>query len=130
MMGFTATAMRDPIFYNYHRAVDNIAEEYRQTLQLYTKQELEWSDVVLSRVSVTGNSSKVLNSLETFWQKRKVLLSSGVDFQAPNPVMVSYFFPQKYFMRCVPRFKIMCFLDSCYCDLYCCFEGSLHRVES
>lgn len=90
VMAFSSTAMRDPIFYRWHRLIDDIFNEYKETLTPYSKPELEWSDVEVTAISVLGDKTKKLNFLQTFWQDREVLLSRGLDFGRANPVAVSF----------------------------------------
>lgn len=35
VMSEVATAMRDPVFYNYHALIDNIVEKHKETLSPY-----------------------------------------------------------------------------------------------
>ena len=40
MMGDTATAMRDPVFYRWHAFIDDIFQEHKNTLPRYTIQQV------------------------------------------------------------------------------------------
>ncbi|GFS43492.1 hemocyanin G chain [Trichonephila inaurata madagascariensis] len=53
LMSDTSTSLRDPIFYRWHRFVDNIFQQYKSTLQPYT-----WEQVHLDHepFSITVNS--------------------------------------------------------------------------
>ncbi|GAB6030166.1 Polyphenol oxidase 1 [Chamberlinius hualienensis] len=90
VMSVSTTAMRDPAFYRWHKTIDDMFNEYKLTLTPYTRQELEWTDIQVQNVSVTGNVTKQSNILRTFWQNREVLLSEGIDFGRSIPVSVSY----------------------------------------
>ncbi|GAB6030165.1 Polyphenol oxidase 1, variant 2 [Chamberlinius hualienensis] len=90
VMNYTATAMRDPIFYRWHKTIDDMFNDYKLTLTPYTRQELEWADIYVQNVSVTGNITNEPNILRTFWQDREVLLSEGIDFGRSIPVSVSF----------------------------------------
>lgn len=35
-MGDSATAMRDPVFYRWHAFIDDVFQEFKQTLPTYT----------------------------------------------------------------------------------------------
>ncbi|GFY74796.1 hemocyanin F chain [Trichonephila inaurata madagascariensis] len=44
-LGVTSTSLRDPIFYRYHKFLDNIFQEYKKTLKPYDKTQLDFSGV-------------------------------------------------------------------------------------
>nr|CCC55880.1 putative polyxenus lagurus prophenoloxidase [Polyxenus lagurus] len=88
VMAFTGTAMRDPIFYRWHKEIDDVFNEYKLTQTPYTNEELIWNQVKVTGVSVAGEISTSPNLLRTFWQEKRVPLSRGVDFGRPNPVYV------------------------------------------
>lgn len=39
-MSDTSTSLRDPIFYRWHRFMDNIFQQYKATLKPYTREEV------------------------------------------------------------------------------------------
>ncbi|XP_044739629.1 phenoloxidase 1-like isoform X2 [Chrysoperla carnea] len=79
VMGDSATAMRDPIFYRWHAFIDDIFQQYKSTLPRYTVQQLEYQGITIPsvEVQVSGGPSNVL---QTFWQQSDVDLSRGMDF--------------------------------------------------
>ncbi|XP_044743290.1 phenoloxidase 1-like [Chrysoperla carnea] len=79
VMGDSATAMRDPIFYRWHAFIDDIFQKYKSTIPRYTVQQLEYQPVTISGVS-TETSGGPSNVLQTFWQQSDVDLSRGMDF--------------------------------------------------
>jgi Hemocyanin, copper containing domain len=40
VMGETVTAMRDPIFYRWHKMIDSLFQQFKSTLQPYTKEQV------------------------------------------------------------------------------------------
>lgn len=79
VMGDSATAMRDPIFYRWHAFIDDIFQKYKSTLPRYTVQQLEYQPVTIAGVS-TETSGGPSNVLQTYWQQSDVDLSRGMDF--------------------------------------------------
>lgn len=79
VMGDSATAMRDPIFYRWHAFIDDIFQQYKSTLPRYTVQQLEYQGITIPSVEiqVSGGPSNVF---QTFWQQSDVDLSRGMDF--------------------------------------------------
>jgi hypothetical protein len=43
VMGDTATAMRDPVFYRWHAFIDDLFTEHKNTLPRYTTQQVSIS---------------------------------------------------------------------------------------
>ncbi|KAK5638831.1 hypothetical protein RI129_013126 [Pyrocoelia pectoralis] len=72
VMGDSTTAMRDPIFYRWHACIDDIFQQFKETLPRYPSQ---------------GGSPNVLS---TFWQQSDVNLTRGMDFQPRGPVFVRF----------------------------------------
>ncbi|CAH1283386.1 unnamed protein product [Diabrotica balteata] len=88
VMGDTATAMRDPIFYRWHGFIDNIFQQFKSTLPRYTIDQLNYSGVTIESVSIESETGT--NTLNTFWQQSDVDLSRGMDFQPRGPVLVRF----------------------------------------
>lgn len=86
IMGFITSAMRDPLFYSWHRMVDNIFNIYLAKNPKYDANDLKLADIVIRSAYVRGNGDK--NSLETFNQQRFVNISEGVDFSGTNPALI------------------------------------------
>lgn len=86
VMGDSATAMRDPVFYRWHKFVDGIFQEYKMTQPPYTLEDLSLPNVVVDKVGVLRDNQ--LNQLTTGWNLREFEASRGLDFNAPNPVML------------------------------------------
>ncbi|XP_065347138.1 phenoloxidase 1 [Cloeon dipterum] len=89
VMGDSATAMRDPVFYRVHSMVNDIFTEHKNTLPRYTVQQLDFPGVRVVGVSVQTPSAEA-NVLETFWQKNVVDLSRGMDFNPRGSVLAKF----------------------------------------
>ncbi|XP_063875278.1 phenoloxidase 3-like isoform X5 [Scylla paramamosain] len=86
VMSDTATAMRDPVFYRWHKYIDDIFQEYKVIQPPYTTEELSLSSVEVVSVAVESQGQK--NQLITGWSTRDFEASRGLDFNADKPVMV------------------------------------------
>nr|CBW54878.1 putative prophenoloxidase [Cancer pagurus] len=86
VMSDTATAMRDPVFYRWHKYIDDIFQEYKLTQPPYTLEELSLSSVEVVSVDVDSRNKK--NQLITGWNTQDFEASRGLDFNANMPVMV------------------------------------------
>lgn len=80
VMGDSATAMRDPVFYKWHAYVDDIFQEHKQLLTPYTAPQLDYLGVTIAGVQVQAESVSQPNVLQTHWQQSDVNLSRGMDF--------------------------------------------------
>nr|P02241.3 RecName: Full=Hemocyanin D chain; Short=HcD [Aphonopelma sp.]CAB89499.1 hemocyanin subunit d [Aphonopelma californicum (nom. dub.)] len=78
VMDDTSTSLRDPIFYRYHRWMDNIFQEYKHRLPSYTHQQLDFPGVRISRVTVR---SKVPNLIHTYSKDSLLELSHGINLK-------------------------------------------------
>ncbi|XP_063875288.1 phenoloxidase 3-like [Scylla paramamosain] len=86
VMSETATAMRDPVFYRWHKYIDDIFQEYKLTQPPYTTEELSLSSVEVVSVAVESQGQK--NQLFTGWSTQDFEASRGLDFNADKPVMM------------------------------------------
>lgn len=89
VMGDSATAMRDPVFYRWHGFVDDIFQEYKQTLPAYTEPQLNFQGVSVTGVSVVSQGAPA-NTFGTFWQQSDVDLSRGMDFSPRGSVFARF----------------------------------------
>ncbi|XP_013107071.1 phenoloxidase 2-like [Stomoxys calcitrans] len=80
VMGDTATAMRDPVFYRFHANIDEIFEEHKIRLPRYTPAQLQYEGISVSGVQVIPEGDGTPNILSTFWQQSDVDMSRGMDF--------------------------------------------------
>ncbi|XP_054082819.1 phenoloxidase 2-like [Zeugodacus cucurbitae] len=79
VMGDSATAMRDPVFYRWHAYIDDIFQEHKTRLTPYTLPELNYDGISVTGVQVSPEGGRP-NVLQTFWQQSDVDLSRGMDF--------------------------------------------------
>lgn len=78
VMSDTSTSLRDPIFYRYHRFIDNAFQEYKATLPRYEPKDLEFKGVEIVNVTVNAKSPNVIN---TFMKEAKLELSHGISLK-------------------------------------------------
>ncbi|CAH0557366.1 unnamed protein product [Brassicogethes aeneus] len=89
VIGDSATAMRDPIFYRWHAYIDDIFQQFKNTLPSYEENQLNYPGVTVSDIELeTPNSPK--NQINTFWQQSDVDLSRGLDFQPRGSVFARF----------------------------------------
>ncbi|XP_046734049.1 phenoloxidase 1-like [Diprion similis] len=89
VMGDSATAMRDPVFYRWHAFIDDIFQEHKSTLPAYSVQQLDYQGIRITDVQVV-TPSQPTNVFSTFWQQSDVDLSRGLDF-TPRGAILSRF---------------------------------------
>lgn len=89
VMGDSATAMRDPIFYRWHAYVDDIFQEHKESLTPYTTTQLDYPGVQITGVTVQNESGEVGN-FQTFWQQSDVDFSRGMDFVPRGSVFARF----------------------------------------
>ncbi|GIY12159.1 hemocyanin D chain [Caerostris extrusa] len=85
VMDDTSTALRDPIFYRYHRWMDNIFQEYKRRLPSYTPNDLSFPGIRVVNVTV---NAKVPNLVHTFSKDSLLELSNGINLK--NKIQVKY----------------------------------------
>lgn len=87
VMSDTSTSLRDPIFYRWHRFVDNIFQDYKATLPTYTREQLDFPGVEVTEVKV---EAKTPNVVHTFFKEKELELSHGIQFPTEHSVKVLY----------------------------------------
>ncbi|XP_062544364.1 phenoloxidase 8-like [Armigeres subalbatus] len=91
VMGDTSTAMRDPIFYRWHKYVDQIFRRHKNSLPPYTFTELVNQGITLlsleTRLQRRGSPP---NLWLTFWQRSQVDLGTGLDFAPEGNLFVTF----------------------------------------
>lgn len=85
VMSDTSTSLRDPIFYRYHRFIDNAFQEYKATLPCYEAKDLDFKGVEIVNVTVNAKSPNVIN---TFMKEGTLELSHGISLK--GSVKVKY----------------------------------------
>ncbi|KAJ8679166.1 hypothetical protein QAD02_014953 [Eretmocerus hayati] len=86
VMGDSTTAMRDPVFYRWHSFIDNIFTLYKDSLQPYTEQQLNFPGVSLAEIRVTTNGGNP-NTLSCHWNKSDIDMSRGLDFAPRGAIL-------------------------------------------
>ncbi|XP_055859174.1 phenoloxidase 2-like [Episyrphus balteatus] len=79
VMGDSATAMRDPVFYKWHAHIDDIFQEYKESLTPYTLPQLNYRGITVTGIQVAHKGGRP-NVLNTYWQQSDMDLSRGMDF--------------------------------------------------
>lgn len=110
VIGDSATAMRDPIFYRWHAFIDDIFQQHKGTLPRYDTNrvihypndvptatwrvkfdlQLNYPGITVTGVQVSPQGGGGANKLTTFWQQSDVDLSRGMDFQPRGSVFVRF----------------------------------------
>lgn len=81
-MGDSATAMRDPIFYNWHTFANDLFLKHKDKLPPCTEDEL--NGIHTNKMDLINKDEKFVDELIGFWQKKKTVtnLENGLDFAA------------------------------------------------
>ncbi|XP_015923309.1 hemocyanin A chain [Parasteatoda tepidariorum] len=87
VMNDTATSLRDPIFYRFHRFIDNVFQEYKKTLPVYDKDNLNFQGVSVTGITV---NAKIQNVIHTFFREDELELSHCFQFGTPASVRARY----------------------------------------
>ena len=78
VMTHAATAPRDPVFFRWHKFVDNFFEAYRKTLQPYRRKEMYMDDIKVESVNTITydlpDAKSKIDSLYTFMERGKYTL--------------------------------------------------------
>nr|AII22868.1 prophenoloxidase [Antheraea pernyi] len=88
VMGDSATAMRDPVFYRWHAYIDDIFSLYKHKLTPYGNDKLDYPGVRVSSISIESSAGP--NTIGTLWQQNTVDLSRGLDFTPRGSVLASF----------------------------------------
>ncbi|XP_057375654.1 phenoloxidase subunit 1-like isoform X2 [Daphnia carinata] len=108
VMGDSVTAMRDPIFYRWHKFIDSLFQQFKATLNPYTAQQLTLEGITVNNVEVRRNASPnnpglnpPKNLIITGWQESIVELDRGLDFSSLRPVQarVTHLQHEDFFYR-------------------------------
>ncbi|CAH1101426.1 unnamed protein product [Psylliodes chrysocephalus] len=88
VMGDSATAMRDPIFYRWHAYIDDMFQQHKSGLPRYSEAQLNYPGVTVEGIAVESGQSR--NTFNTFWQQSDIDLSRGMDFQPRGSVLARF----------------------------------------
>ncbi|GFV70497.1 hemocyanin A chain [Trichonephila clavipes] len=83
----TATILRDPLFYRFHRFIDNIFQEYKKTLPVYSKDNLTFTNIEITDVKV---NAKISNVIHTVIREDELELNHCIQFGSQGSVRVRY----------------------------------------
>ncbi|XP_033106998.1 hemocyanin AA6 chain-like [Anneissia japonica] len=78
----TRTSNRDPIFYRWHKFIDDMFVAHKATLQPYTRSDIAWDDVRISDLKITttrGTDDE--NTLYTYMEEEVVDISNDMFFE-------------------------------------------------
>ncbi|XP_065074155.1 phenoloxidase 8-like [Ochlerotatus camptorhynchus] len=91
VVGEFQTAMRDPTFYRLHAQVDNMFHRFKNTLQPYPANQLNYNGVQIQSLAAQLNRPNApANVLLTYWQRSQVDLATGLDFGPQGNVFASF----------------------------------------
>ncbi|CAG7820311.1 unnamed protein product, partial [Allacma fusca] len=79
VMADPGTSMRDPVFYRWHKFVDDIFTRYKVSLQPYTQEQLSWQGIQVTSVGVQTPNERP-NILVTHWTQSDADVGRGFDF--------------------------------------------------
>lgn len=85
VMGDVSTAMRDPIFYRWHKMIDLICREFKLSLPAYSTADFACPGIELGAVTVLKDGVET-SALDTFWEWDDINCSRGLDFKSSSPV--------------------------------------------
>ncbi|KAJ8679159.1 hypothetical protein QAD02_014946 [Eretmocerus hayati] len=86
VMGDSTTAMRDPIFYRWHQHIDDLFSIFKDRINPYSQQELNYPGISVTDVRVNSPNASP-NTFNTYWTKSDIDLSRGLDFSARGPIL-------------------------------------------
>ncbi|XP_050679709.1 phenoloxidase subunit 1 isoform X2 [Leptidea sinapis] len=89
VMGDSATAMRDPVFYRWHAYVDDLFQMYKSKLPPYTNDALDFPGIRVMSVGIQGGAGG-RNVLSTQWEQSSVDLGRGLDFTPRGSVLARF----------------------------------------
>jgi len=79
----TATAVRDPVFFRWHKHIDEVFLRHKNTLPPYTPENLLFPGVKITDFNIR-TVDRTPNTLVTFWEQHDIDLSRGLDFGRTN----------------------------------------------
>lgn len=86
----TTTAMRDPVFFRWHKTIDMLCVKLKDRLPPYEENDLIFTDITIKSFNILDASNQQIDQLITFWQKSTVNLQNGLDFHVSEPVLVTF----------------------------------------
>lgn len=86
----TATALRDHVFYQWHKMVDQVCVRLKDKLPVYQPKDLKFEGVKIKSCDLLDDSKTSIDQLITFWQKSTVDLRNGLDFRSNKPSLITF----------------------------------------
>lgn len=87
----TTTSCRDPVFYRWHKMVDNLCVKLKNQMPAYIDKDLAFSGVKIQKLEIwdpSTNQPVANDQLTTFWQRSTINLENGLDYHVAEPVLV------------------------------------------
>nr|AAZ40336.1 hemocyanin subunit II [Carcinoscorpius rotundicauda] len=88
VMSDTSTSLRDPLFYNWHGFIDDLFQEYKNTLKPYDHGMLNFTDIQIQNVTL---HARVDNVIHTFMRENELELKYGVNLGHARSVKARYY---------------------------------------
>ncbi|CAG9811779.1 unnamed protein product [Chironomus riparius] len=89
VIGDSATAMRDPVFYRWHQNIDDMFNEYKIRMNPYTAQQLTYPSIRVTAVGIQLDNGRT-NQFHTFWQQSDINMTKGMDFMPRGDVFARF----------------------------------------
>ncbi|XP_058123431.1 uncharacterized protein LOC131294559 [Anopheles ziemanni] len=91
VVGGLETAVRDPVFYMWHKFVDDLFQRHKARLTPYRAAELSNSFITLQTLETQLDSTGgAINTLVTFLERSQVDLGAGLDFGPGGNAIVTF----------------------------------------
>nr|CCA94923.1 hemocyanin subunit b [Mastigoproctus giganteus] len=87
VMSDTATSLRDPIFYRWHRFIDDMLLEYKKSLPHYTKHQLGFTGVEIKSTCIRA---KKTDEITTFFTKDELNISRAYNMARTGAIKIRY----------------------------------------
>lgn len=87
----TSTSCRDPVFFRWHKMVDNLCVKLKNRLPPYQNKDLAFNGIAIQKLDILNASTNKpvdRDELNTFWQISTINLEYGLDFHVNQPVLV------------------------------------------
>ncbi|CAG9576271.1 unnamed protein product [Danaus chrysippus] len=88
VMGDSATAMRDPVFYRWHAYIDDIFQLYKNKLTPYSNDKFDFPGIRVQSVGISSGSGQ--DRLSTQWEQSTLELGRGLDFTPRGSVLAKF----------------------------------------
>uniref|UniRef100_A0A2L2Y4H8 Hemocyanin C chain n=2 Tax=Parasteatoda tepidariorum TaxID=114398 RepID=A0A2L2Y4H8_PARTP len=87
VMDDATTSLRDPIFYRWHRFIDDMFNEYKKKLEPYDPDELGFPSVEIESVRVAAHQDNIVT---TTFEEDELDLSNAFNFGRNGSVKIRY----------------------------------------